>query len=152
MSPTDRLDRIRDHARCHRHRELDIELRELAEELRAIERDLSYVRAQIPAHVTVTNLEASVSNTYPLGSTPKFAAAVANAENVPLPGTPVTWSSSAGTLVSDPGGDPDVRVLTNAPIGDVTVTATTENGVAGEDTVTIVDNTPATVTVTDSAS
>ncbi|HZP14624.1 MAG TPA: hypothetical protein VFA96_02290 [Nocardioides sp.] len=148
MRPSDRISHIRDHAKCHRHRDLDIELRELEAELLQLE---AIVRAFVPAHVTVTTLEDSVSNTYPLGSSPRLAAAVANAEGVPLPGTPVSWTASAGTLVTDPS-NPDVRLLTNAPLGDVTVTATTDNGVSGSDTITIVDNTPASVTVTDSAS
>lgn len=151
MSLTDRLGLVRDHARCHRYRELDIELRELEAELLVIERDLAYCRDLIPVHVTVTPLEESVSNTYPLGSSPRFTAAVANAEGAVLPGTPVSWTATAGTLVSDPT-NPDARILTNAPLGDVTVTATTDNGVSGSDTITIVDSTPASVTVTDSAS
>lgn len=151
MSLTDRLGLVRDHARCHRYRELDIELREIAAELERIERDLAYCRDLIPVHLTVTTLEESVSNTYPLGSSPKFTAAVANAEGAALPGTPVNWSATAGTISADPA-NPGVATLANAPLGDVTVTATTDNGVSGSDTITIVDNTPASVTVTDSAS
>jgi hypothetical protein len=150
MSLTDRLSRVRDHAHCHRYRELDIELRALEAELLVIERDLDYCRVFVPAHVTVTPEENSVSNTYPLGSSPKFTAAVANAENLALPGTPVSWTATAGTISADPN-NPGVATLANAPLGDVTVTATTENGVSGSDTVTIIDNTPASVTVTDSA-
>jgi hypothetical protein len=157
MSLTDRLSRVRDHAHCHRYRDLDIELRALEAELLVIERDLAYCRVFVPgrvfvpASITVTPEENSVSNTYPLGSSPKFTAAVANAEGAALPGTPVSWTSTAGTISADPN-NPAVATLANAPLGDVTVTATTENGVSGSDTVTIVDNTPASVTVTDSAS
>jgi len=151
MNPAGRIHRIRDHALCHRHRELEAELRELEVELLVLERDLAYCRAFLPAHVTVTPEESSVPNTYPLGSSPKFTAAVANAEGAPLPGTPVSWTATAGTISADPA-NPGVATLANAPLGDVTVTATTENGIAGSDTVTLVDNTPASVTVTDSAS
>lgn len=151
MSLTHRLGRVRDHARCHRYRDLDIELREIAAELERIEHDLAYCRVFLPAHVTVTPEESSLSNTYPLGSSPRFTAAVANAEGAALPGTPVNWSATAGTISADPA-NPGVATLVNAPLGDVTVTATTDNGVSGSDMITIVDNTPASVTVTDSAS
>lgn len=147
MSLTHHLSRVRDHALCHRYRELEAELRALEAAVRILERDN---RLFVPAHVTVTPLEGSMSNTYPLGVPIKFAAAVANGEGGALPGTPVTWSATSGTVSADPA-NPAVATLVNAPIGDVTVTATTENGVTGSDTVTVIDNVPATVSVTDSA-
>jgi len=143
------LSRVRDHALCHRYRELEAELRLLEAALLILERDNFLF---VPAHVTVTPLEETVSNnTYPLGAPIKFAAAVANGEGGALPGTPVTWSATSGTVTTPDPSAPNTVVLTGAALGDVTVTATAANGAAGQDTVTVIDNVPATVTVTDSA-
>ena len=49
-----------------------------------------------------------------------------------------------------PADDTQTATLTGAPLGDVTVTATAQDGVSGEDVVTFADQTVATVTVTDS--
>lgn len=104
-----------------------------------------------PAHITLT-ASASPGGTpmssYALGAPVYLTAAVTNAEQTPITDT-VSWSASAGTVTADPS-NPLWATLVNAPLGDVTVTATTSNGIAAQDTVTIVDNTPAAITLTDS--
>lgn len=86
---------------------------------------------------------------YALGAPVYLTAAVANAEQTPITDA-VQWSASAGTVTADPS-NPLWATLADAPLGDATVTATTSNGLSATDTVTIVDNTPATVSLTDSA-
>lgn len=105
-----------------------------------------------PAHVTLTastSPEGPPMSSYPVGVPVYLTAAVANAEQVPITDE-VTWSASAGTVAADPA-NPLWATLVNAPIGDATITATTSNGIEATDTVTIVDNTPAAISLTDSA-
>lgn len=86
---------------------------------------------------------------YALGAPVYFTANVTNAEQTPITDA-VTWTSDAGTITADPS-NPLQATLVNAPLGDATVTATTSNGISATDTVTIVDNTPAAIGLTDSA-
>jgi hypothetical protein len=105
-----------------------------------------------PAHITLTAStypEGPNMSSYPAGSPVYLTAAVTNAEGVAVTDT-VTWSASAGTVSADPA-NALWATLVNAPLGDVTVTATTSNGLTATDTVTIVDGTPAAITLTDSA-
>lgn|GEM_PF-5616725 len=105
-----------------------------------------------PTHITLTAStypEGPPMSSYPLSVPVYFAAVVENAEQVQITDE-VTWSASAGTVTADPS-NPLWATLENAPAGDVTVTVTTSNGIAAEDTVTIVDNTPASVALSDSA-
>lgn len=108
--------------------------------------------AATPASITLTASDipgGPPMSSYPAGATVYLTAAVTNAESVPVPDA-VTWSASAGTITAD-STNPEWANLVNAPLGDVTVTATTSNGIQATDTVTIVDSTPAAITVTDSA-
>lgn len=68
-----------------------------------------------------------------------------NAAGVPVPGVTFDYATTAGTLVANADG---TEVLTNAPIGDVTVTATAPNGVSGQATGTVVDSVVTSVQVT----
>lgn len=110
-----------------------------------------HCRHNRPAHITLT---ASPSpggppmSSYAQGAPVYLTAAVTNAEQAPISDA-VSWSASAGTVTADPA-NPLWATLVNAPLGDVTVTATTSNGIQASDTVTIVDNTPAAITLTDS--
>jgi hypothetical protein len=105
-----------------------------------------------PAHITLTastSPEGPPVSSYPVGVPVYFAAVVENAEQVQITDE-VTWSASAGTVTAD-SLNPLWATLANAPAGDVTVTVTTSNGIQATDTVTIVDNTPASVALSDSA-
>lgn len=68
-----------------------------------------------------------------------------NAAGVPVPGITFDYATTTGTLVANPDG---TEVLTNAPVGDVTVTATAPNGISGQATGTVVDSVVASVQVT----
>ncbi len=87
-------------------------------------------------------------SSYPTGAPVYLTAKVTNAEDVAL-ADPVSWSASAGTLTADPS-NPLWATLTDAPLGEVTVTVVASNGIEATDTVTVVDNTPAAITLTDS--
>jgi hypothetical protein len=105
-----------------------------------------------PAHITLTastSPEGPPVSSYPEGVPVYLTAAVANAEQVAITDD-VSWSASAGTVTADPA-NPLWATLVNAPVGDATVTATTSNGIEATDTVTIVDNTPASISLSDSA-
>jgi hypothetical protein len=88
---------------------------------------------------------------FPLGTTLKYTAAVKNAKDVVLPNVPLVWTTDAGTLTPDVN-NPEVAVLVNAPLGIVNVTAATQDGnvslVIAVELVEVVDNTPASITVT----
>ena len=79
------------------------------------------------------------------GAVITFTAVSANAEHVAVADT-YTWTATAGTIV--PGADSTTVTISDAPLGDVTVTATDPAGLAGSVTVTVADPTPASVTVT----
>lgn len=79
------------------------------------------------------------------GATITFTAASANAKSQPVADS-YTWATTAGSIV--PGADSTTVTISDAPLGDVTVTATDPNGLAGSVTVTVADQTPASVTVT----
>jgi len=100
-----------------------------------------------PASVHVTH-QGDTMGTYAPGTPIDFAAAADNAEQQPVT-TQFSWATTAGTIT--PAADTLTAVLTDAPLGETTVTATAANGVAGSDTVTVADQTVATVTVTDTA-
>jgi len=87
--------------------------------------------------------------TYAPGAPIDLTADVKNAEQQDITDQ-VSWSTTAGTVTPD-ATNPLKAVLTDAPLGDTTVTATTSNGIAATDTVTVADQTPASITVTDAA-
>lgn len=135
-------------------RDLDAELQRHLERLarHLPDRCCQHQCGNEPAHITLTastSPEGTPMASYALGAPVYLTAAVANAEQTPITDA-VTWSASAGTVTADPA-NPLWATLADAPLGDVTVTATTSNGLTATDTVTIVDNTPATVSLTDSA-
>jgi hypothetical protein len=135
------------------HHDADTEiLRRLARLEEDIERRCCDHECDAPAHITLTastSPEGTPMASYTLGVPVYFTAAVENAEQVPVADA-LSWSATAGTVSADPA-NPLWATLVNAPLGDVTVTATTSNGLTATDTVTIVDNVPATVSLTDSA-
>lgn len=106
-----------------------------------------------PVSVTVTASQRGTSMTdFAPGATITFSAATDNAEGVALAtdatGQPFTytWTASAGTIVA--GADTTTITISDAPLGEVTVTATDNAGFAGSVTVTVADQTPTSVTVT----
>lgn len=96
-----------------------------------------------PASITVTTLGDIVS--FAPGQTITFTAASENAEQQPVADT-YTWTTTAGTIVD--GADSNTVTISDAPLGDLTVTATDPAGLSGSVTVTVADQTPASVTVT----
>lgn len=135
-------------------RDLDTELQRHLERLERHlpDRCCQHQCGNEPAHITLTastSPEGTPMASYALGAPVYLTAAVANAEQTPITDA-VQWSASAGTVTADPS-NPLWATLADAPLGDATVTATTSNGLSATDTVTIVDNTPATVSLTDSA-
>jgi hypothetical protein len=111
-----------------------------------------------PARVTVTATreDGTMTDTYQPGDTVYLTATVDTAENTPLADVPGSWSGwpDGATLIQDTA-NPDRAVLTGLPLGDfsATFTVTKADGstVSGTYSATVVDNTPATVTVTGSA-
>lgn len=84
-------------------------------------------------------------SSFPQGSPVTITAVVENAEGVVVPDV-LTWTTTAGTLTTDATGL--VSTVVDAPIGDVTVTASDSIGVTGSVVFTVVDATPASITLT----
>lgn len=102
-----------------------------------------------PAFVTVTLYsEGSMMSetTFEPGQTIYASAEVDNKGGTSLPDSG-TWSTSAGTVSPDPS-NPLRATVVGAPDGEVVVTYTASNGVVGQVSGTVSDDTPATVTVT----
>lgn len=123
---------------------------ELERALEALEADLRralhHCHASTPTRVTVTaTQEGHTTMSFAPGKPITFTAVSDNTENVPVTDT-YTWTTTAGTIV--PGADSTTVTISDAPLGDTTVTATDPAGHAGAVTVTVADQTPATVTVT----
>lgn len=123
-------------------------------ELQAEVQQLLDAQQDKPSKVTVTtsNQGEPVSSFAP-GAPITFTAATDNAEGQPLAtdanGQPFTytWTASAGTIV--PGPDTTTITISDAPLGDVTATATGTLGLPpGSVTATVADQTPASVSVT----
>jgi uncharacterized cupin superfamily protein len=106
-----------------------------------------------PAAVTI-RLTTSEGNTlmsdFTLGQPVYASAAVTNAEGTAITGDAGTWSTTAGTISANPN-NAEEATLYNAPVGDFTVTYTTANGVVATATGTVVDSTPASASVSLSA-
>jgi hypothetical protein len=143
-----RVQRLHGHAR-RRHQ---CDFNELERDLEALDGELRAVLAHCqpcgdrPAAVTVTaTLEGQPMSSFAPGATITFTAVSDNAEQQPVADT-YTWATTAGTIVS--GADSTTITISDAPLGDVTVTATDPAGLAGSVTVTVADQTPASVTVT----
>ncbi len=91
---------------------------------------LARANDRAPARITLTaTTEGTPMTTFAPGQTITFAAVSDNAEGAPV-------------------GDTTTVTISDAPLGDVTVTATDPAGLSGSVTVTVADQTPATVTVT----
>jgi hypothetical protein len=116
-------------------------------EILQLQQELAAQHATTPAVITITptDQEGNIVTTYAPGQTATFTAVSDNAENQPVADT-YTWSTTAGTIV--PGADTTTVTISDAPLGDLTVTATDPAGLSGTVTVTIADQTPASVTVT----
>ncbi len=107
---------------------------------------LARANDRAPARITLTaTTEGTPMTTFAPGQTITFAAVSDNAEGAPV-GDTYTWATTAGTIVA--GADTTTVTISDAPLGDVTVTATDPAGLSGSVTVTVADQTPATVTVT----
>jgi hypothetical protein len=143
----ERIAVIRGHARRHSccsqevERHLD-ELQAEVDQLLALARANDRAPARI--HVTVTT-EGNTMTTFAPGAPITFTAGSDNAENQPVADT-YTWTSTAGTIV--PGPDSTTITISDAPLGDVTATATDPLGIAGSATATVADQTPTVVNVT----
>lgn len=115
----------------------------LAELQAEVEQLLADQQARITTvTVTATTGESIVSKN--LGDTITFTAASTDKDGNPVADT-YTWTATAGTIV--PGADSTTITISDAPVGDVTATATDPSGISGSATETVVDA-PATVTVT----
>lgn len=149
---------IQQHWRCGSDtRELERLIRTLQAETTTEQHEITGLQALIaellrrtpdltPAHVHVTVKGNPMS--FAPGATITFTAASANNTGLTVPDT-YTWTTTAGTIV--PGADTTVITISDAPLGDVTATATDPLGLAGSGTATVaevVDETPASVTVT----
>lgn len=107
---------------------------------------------QTPATVSISDhdLQGDTMTAYAPGQEVFLTATVRNAEGADVSDNG-TWTSDNGTVnVPDPT-KPSEAVLTGATLGTANVIYTTANSITGTDTITIADTTPATVTVTDSA-
>lgn len=130
---------------CWHHGRLDEALRDIALMQREIEQ-LQQENASRPASVHVTaSQEGHTMSSFAPGQTITFTAVSDNAENVVVADT-YSWSTTAGTIV--PGADTTTVTISDAPLGDLTVTATDPAGLSGSVVATVADQTPASVTVT----
>lgn len=104
-------------------------------------------RSTTPSRVTITptDQEGNIVTTYAPGATATFTATSTNAEGAPVADT-YTWTATTGTIV--PGADDTTITISDAPVGDLTVTATNPAALSNSVTVTIADSTPASITVT----
>lgn len=114
-----------------------------------------------PARLTITSSQNGTHmSTYDLGTTVDLKSVVRNAKGAPI-AADLNWSSDQGTVIAGQNGTADdgtvfmTAQLVNVPSpGDVSVTATTANGVTSTDVVTFADPAdviPATMEITDSA-
>jgi len=130
--------------------ELERAIITLEHELHAVLQHCHHRPDTRPASIPVTaSHEGAPMATYTPGTPVDFTADVKNAELQDITDQ-VTWSTTAGTLTPD-ADNPLVAHLTDAPLGDVTVTATTSNGIPASDTATFADQTPASISLTDAA-
>lgn len=144
--------RHRSRMACWHPDRLDEALRDIAamqQEIQQLQHELAGHPASV--HITASQEGHTMSDFAP-GTTITFTAATLNAEGVPLTtdtnGQPFTytWTTTAGTIA--PGPDTTTITISDAPLGDVTATATDNAGFTGQTTATVADQTPATVTVT----
>jgi hypothetical protein len=122
---------------------------EALEDIRRMEAEILELleqRSTTPTSISIyTTLEGAPMTTFAPGQTITFTAVSDNAEGQPVADT-YTWSTTTGTIVD--GADSTTVTISDAPLGDLTVTATDPTGLTGEVTVTVADQTPASVTVT----
>ena len=138
----------RERMSCWRHHELDdlgtvvLDLEQMLWEVHdLIQSELAQPKC---VHVTASQ-EGNPMSSFAPGATITFTAVTDNAEGAPVTDT-YTWSTTAGTIVDGP--DNTTVTISDAPLGDLTVTATDTAGLSGSATVTVADQTPASVTVT----
>ena len=147
MSISARLEAIRieidDHRQCHGNTHmLEHHVRELEREVAELE---TWRHRYEPVRITIHTDPRNTTMAFAPGATITFTATSQNRENVDVPDT-YEWTTTAGTIV--PGPDSTTVTVSDAPLGDLTVTATDPLGIAGSVTVTVADQTPAVVTVT----
>lgn len=132
-------------------------LDEVLEDLATMQAEIQQLQQQIagrPASVHITaSQEGNPMASFAPGKPITFTATTDNAEGVALAtdetGQPFTytWTTTAGTLVA--GADSTTVTISDAPLGDVTVTATNNLGFVSLPCVaTVADQTPTQVTVT----
>ena len=127
---------------CWRHDNLAEVLTDLAEIEQQVQELLAAQQARITT-VTVTATQGDIVSKN-LGDTITFTAASTDAAGNPVTDT-YEWTTTAGTIA--PGPDSTTITISDAPVGDVTATATDPSGVSGSATETVTDAV-ATVTVT----
>ena len=109
-----------------------------------------------PVSITITaSQEGTTMGTYTAGTPVDLVADVKNDQQVDLADT-VTWTADQGTVIADPADptNPLKAQLVNAPVGTVTVTGTTSNGLVATDPIVFTDPNaavPASITISDSA-
>lgn len=134
---------VDDHRQCHGNTHmLERHVRELEREVADLE---AWKRRYEPTHITIHTHTEGTTMSFAPGATITFTATSQNAESVDVPDT-YEWTTTAGTIV--PGPDSSTITISDAPLGDVTVTATDPLGLSGNITATVADPTPVTVTVT----
>jgi hypothetical protein len=122
------------------------DVRRMEAEILELEQEIVNQRSTTPTHVHVTaSLEGAPMSSFAPGQTITFTAVSDNAEGLAVADA-YTWATTAGTVVD--GADSTSITISDAPLGDLTVTATDPAGISGTVTVTIADTTPASVTVT----
>jgi hypothetical protein len=147
VSISQRFEAIRielgDHRRCHDNTHmLERHVHELEREVAELE---AWKRRYEPTHITIHTHTEGTSMSFAPGAPITFTATSQNAESVDVPDT-YEWTTTAGTIV--PGPDSTTVTISDAPLGDLTVTATDPLGISGQTTVTVADQTPFAVTVT----
>lgn len=144
-----RISTLRELLKHRHHADFDEIQRHLDRLDHDVDQLLALARAndRAPAHITVTTTdqEGTTMTTFAPGATITFTAGSENAENQAVADS-YTWTTTAGTIV--PGPDSTTITISDAPIGDVTATATDPLGISGSATATVADQTPATVNVT----
>jgi hypothetical protein len=144
-----RICTLRDMLRRRHHADFDEIERHLDHLDREVAQLLAIARSndRTPVRITLTahhEGDPAMADQFPANEPIVITADVENAEHVAVSDT-LTWSTSAGTLTPDPSTL--TATLTGAPLGDTTVSVIDPLGITADVTVTVVDNTPATISL-----
>jgi len=145
-----RICTLRDMLRRRHHADFDEIERHLDHLDREVAQLLAIARSndRTPVRITLTAHHegdpAMADTQFPAGKDIVITADVENAEHVPVPDS-LVWTTSGGTIT--PSLDTLTATLSGAPLGDITVSVVDFLGITADVTVTVVDDTPASISL-----